>query len=153
MFDPRQSPLIPTIYLVRILQITIVCTENLVYGVVCRSINSKLNCYCFVVTNCFFKFSFPEKKLRLNFQHKKLYGRLLFRKELSLCPKIKLLNPYIFAAWWCKPLIFQTLIIWSNRIHILKYLRFTTFGCSDLGIWKSEFVAKTQFLELRKLLF
>ena len=28
----------------------------------------------------------------------------------------------------------------------MKYLKSATFGCFDLGIWKSEFVAKTQFL-------
>ena len=43
-------------------------------------------------------------------------------------------------------MIFQTQIIWSNRIHSLKYLRSTTFGSKDIVIRKSEFVAKTQFL-------
>ena len=43
-------------------------------------------------------------------------------------------------------LIFQTKIIGSNKIHSLKYLRFTTLRCKDIGIIKSEFVAKTQFL-------
>ena len=33
-----------------------------------------------------------------------------------------------------------------NRIQSLKYLRSTTFGCRDIGIRKSEFVSKTQFL-------
>jgi len=47
-------------------------------------------------------------------------------------------------------LIFQTWIILSNRIHSLKYLRSTTLGCKDIGIRKSEFVAKTQFLWLIK---
>ena len=28
----------------------------------------------------------------------------------------------------------------------MKYLRSTTLGCEDIGITKSEFVAKTQFL-------
>ena len=28
----------------------------------------------------------------------------------------------------------------------MKYLSSTTFGCKDIGIRKSEFVAKTQFL-------
>jgi len=28
----------------------------------------------------------------------------------------------------------------------LKYLRSTTLGCRDIGIRKSEFVSKTQFL-------
>ena len=42
------------------------------------------------------------------------------------------------------PSIFQTKNI--NRIHRLKYLRSTTLGQKDIGIWKSEFVAKSQFL-------
>jgi len=52
----------------------------------------------------------------------------------------------IFGTRCCKPLIFQTQIIWSNRIHSLKYLRSTTFGSKDIINRKSEFVAKTQFL-------
>ena len=35
----------------------------------------------------------------------------------------------IFATWWCKPLIFQTYIIWNNIIHSLKYLRSMILGC------------------------
>ena len=67
-------------------------------------------------------------------------------KELSLRNKIKYLNLEIFRTRSCKPLIFQTQIFWSNRIHSLKYLRSATFGCKDIVIRKSEFVAKTQFL-------
>jgi len=51
---------------------------------------------------------------------------------------------YIYATWWCKPLIFQTYIIWSNRIDILKYLRF--LGYKDISLRKSDFVATTKFL-------
>ena len=67
-------------------------------------------------------------------------------KELSLWDKIKYLNFNIFGTWCCKPLIFQTQIIWSNRIHSLKYLRSATFVSKDIVIRKSEYVAKTQFL-------
>ena len=67
-------------------------------------------------------------------------------KELSVWNKIKYLNLNIFRTRWCKPLIFQTQIIWSNRIHSLKYLRSATFGSKDTVSRKSEFVAKTQFL-------
>ena len=66
--------------------------------------------------------------------------------ELSLCNKIKYLNPNIFRTRFCKPLIFQTLIIRYNRNHSLKYLRSTTFGSKDIVIRKSEFVTKTHFL-------
>jgi len=70
-------------------------------------------------------------------------------KELNLCLKLKFSNPYIYiyGTWCCRLLIFLTKIIWCNRIHSLKYLRSTTMGCKDRGIWKSEFVSKTlQFL-------
>ena len=61
-------------------------------------------------------------------------------KELSLSHKLKFANLYIFATWKCKPLIFQTWVIWSNSC--LKCLRSTTLAC----IRKSKFVANTQFL-------
>ena len=67
-------------------------------------------------------------------------------KELSLCHKLKYSNPYIYWTWCCRLLIFQTKIIWCNKVHILKYLRSTTMGCRDIGIIKLEFVSKTQLL-------
>ena len=67
-------------------------------------------------------------------------------KELSFCHKLEFSNPYIFATGWRKPLILQTYMIWSNRNHSLKYLRSMSLGCKDIGIGKSKFVAKTQFL-------
>ena len=73
-------------------------------------------------------------------------------KELSIWNKIKYLNLNIFRTRCCKPLIFQTQIIWSNTIHSLKYLRSATFGSKDIVIRKSEFVAKTQLL-CHKLFF
>ena len=71
---------------------------------------------------------------------------LHFTKELYLCHRFKFINPYILATWWCKPLIFQTYIIWSSRIHSLKYLRSTALGWKHISIRKPEFVAKTQIL-------
>ena len=62
---------------------------------------------------------------------KYLYFLFFFSKELSLCNKVKYLNPNIFRARCCKPLIFQTLITWFNRIHSLKYLWSVTFGSKD----------------------
>jgi len=67
-------------------------------------------------------------------------------KEMSFCNKLKLSNSYISATGWCKPLIFQTYIIWPNNIHSLKYKRSTTFGWKDIAIRKFEFVTKSQFL-------
>ena len=67
-------------------------------------------------------------------------------KELSFSHKFWFSNWYTFATWWCWPLIFQTIIIWSKIVHSLKYLRSPTLKCKDIGIRKSEFVTKTQFL-------
>ena len=53
-------------------------------------------------------------------------------KELSLCHKLGFSNPYIFGTQCRKPLIFQTYIIRSNRIHSLKYLRSTTLEYKDI---------------------
>ena len=71
---------------------------------------------------------------------------LSLAKELSLWNKIKYLNLNIFRNRCCKPLIFQTQIIWSNRILSLKYLRSATFESKNIVFRKSEFVAKTQLL-------
>jgi len=84
------------------------------------------------------------------YKYKKFRG---FLKELSLWNKIKYLNLNIFRIRCCKPLIFQTQIIWSNKIHSLKYLRSATFGSKDIVIIKSEFVAKTQFLYRNWILY
>ena len=67
-------------------------------------------------------------------------------KELSLCHKFWIYNPYIFGTQCSKFLIFQTYVIWSNRIHSLKYLRSMTLESKDIRFRKAEFVAKTQFL-------
>jgi len=71
---------------------------------------------------------------------------IYLRKELSLCHKLWFLITYIFGTKCRKPLIFQTYIISSNRSHSLKCNRSTTLESRDLGIRKSELVAKTQFL-------
>ena len=65
---------------------------------------------------------------------------------MSLCHTLWIYNPNIFVFQFRKSLIFQTYIIWSNRIHMLKYLRSTTLEFKDIGFRKAEFVAKTQFL-------
>ena len=62
----------------------------------------------------------------------------------EVCHKLKFYNLNILAAWWCQPLIFQTTIIWSNQNLYCKYLRYTTLGCTDIEIRKSEFVVKIQ---------
>ena len=70
----------------------------------------------------------------------------LWTKELSLCHKLWFSDLNIFGTQCRKLLIFQTYIIWSNKSHSLKYQRFTTLESKDIGIRKSEFEAKTQFL-------
>ena len=95
----------------------------------------------------------------LNFDLKTLWNIFLFyrwlgtgdrtvslAKELSFCHKLWFYNRHTFSTWWCKPLIFQTIIIWSKMIHSLKYLRSPTIKCKDIGIRKSELVTKTKFL-------
>jgi len=80
-------------------------------------------------------FKSSSKKISLQF-------RKDISKELSRWNKIKYLNLNSFRTRCCKPLIFQNQIIWSNRIHSLKYLRSATFGSKDIVIRKSEFVAR-----------
>ena len=72
--------------------------------------------------------------------------------KLSFCHKFEYSNFYIFDFCLCKPLIFQTWIILSNRIHILKYQKSTTIVCKDVEIRKSEIVTNTPFLCLKSLL-
>ena len=40
---------------------------------------------------------------------------------MSLCHKLRYYSPYISEIGWCKPLIFQTYITESKRLHSLKY--------------------------------
>ena len=87
----------------------------------------------------------------LNSQKIVIFLQKILNDEMSLCHKLNFFNPYIFDTWWCtlcKPLIFHTWIIWSNRNHSENDLRSTTLGCKDIRIRKSEFVAKTQFFYL-----
>ena len=69
-----------------------------------------------------------------------------FTKELTLCHKLWFSNPYIFGFQRRKPLIFQTMTFDRSKNISLKYQRFTTLASKDIGIRKSEFVAKSQFL-------
>ena len=75
-----------------------------------------------------------------------LWGRKTIIMELSLCHKLWFSNPYIFGFQHRKALTFQTMtFVRSNNIS-LKYQRFMTSGSKDIRIRKSEFVAKSQFL-------
>ena len=85
------------------------------------------------------------KKSKIYFKHLKKFYKSLWNKR-------KYLNLNIFRTRCCKPLIFQTQIIWFNRIHSLKYLRSATFASKDIVIRKSEFVAKNSIPLMEKLL-
>ena len=66
-------------------------------------------------------------------------------KELSFCTNLSFQIPVTL-----NPVIFQTLLSWSNTIYSLKYLRSTTLFCKDIGVRKSEFATQTQFLYKKK---
>ena len=63
-----------------------------------------------------------------------MYSICMCTNELSLCHKTQFSNTYISKTRWRKPLVFQTLIIWSMRIHSLIYLGSTTLGSRHKGI-------------------
>ncbi len=69
----------------------------------------------------------------------------LITKELSLCHKLRFLNPNFFKSKCCRPEIFQTMNSGGSRSVSLKYERYSSSGCWDLGIIKLGFVAKIQF--------
>ena len=74
--------------------------------------------------------------------------RVLSLKELSLCHKLWIFNPCIFATQCRRPWIFQTMnSIRSNNLS-LKYHRFTTSTSKDIEVYIFDFVPKTQFLYL-----
>ena len=58
--------------------------------------------------------------------------------NFRFCYKLKPSNPYIFATWWCKPLIFQTYLFYIGWFIIWN------IGLQRYMDYKSEFVAKTQ---------
>ena len=91
---------------------------------------------------CFF---FSMAKLQ-NYKEDHKALTVILIKEFTLCHKLWFSNPNIFGTQIRKPLIFQAYIIWSNKSHSLKFQRFTTLESKDIGIRKSEFVTKSQFL-------
>ena len=106
----------------------------------------KNNLVGFFLNSVLYKFAYIELQRNVLVTPSKLGHVSLPTKELSFCHKLKFPNPYIYGTWCCRLLIFQTKIIWCNRIHSLKYLRSTTLDFRDIGVRKSEFVTKTQFL-------
>ena len=53
-------------------------------------------------------------------------------KGIEFFPRIKYSDSFIFATWWCNPLILLTKIILSNRIQSLKYLRSNTYWAAQI---------------------
>ena len=75
------------------------------------------------------------------------YNEVIFHlKELALCDKHCFSNPNIFGFQRRKPMKFQTMTFVRLKTISLKYQRFTTLVSKEIGIRKSEFVAKSQFL-------
>ena len=85
--------------------------------------------------NCYICACAPEKKN-------------IFKKgkELSFCRKLYFSKLYIFATQSRRPLMFQTMnSVMPNNLS-LKYQRFTSSDCKDIGINQFEFLTKTQLL-------
>ena len=104
--------------------------------------------------NSVFHFS-QQQKILLRYMI--VWNMVYDERTSSLWHKFKLFsNPYSFAAWSCKPLIFRIYIISSQRNHSLKYIRSTTLGYKNIGKYKIRVRGKTlicniiQFSTLRK---
>ena len=99
--------------------------------------------FLFVCTaNIFFIFIiqflyFIYTKLKRFFRHEKIgINSFTHRvKELSFCNKLKFSISFKFR-------LFELTVI-----VCLKYQRFLTFGCRDIWIKNSKFMARTQFLK------
>ena len=72
-------------------------------------------------------------------------------KELSFCHKLWFSYPYIFAFQCRRPKIFQTMNYFRSNNDSLKYYRLKPSCCKEIAIWKSEFLAKPQFLSTSAL--
>ena len=67
-------------------------------------------------------------------------------KGIESLPQTMIFNSNIFATLCRKPWVFQTMNSDRSSNPSLKYHRFTTSGCKDIGIGKFECVTKTHFL-------
>ena len=82
----------------------------------------------------------------------KLRQPKLNKKELSLCNKTQIFSslfPICLHHGGIKFSYSNLDFLRIYRIYSLKYQRSTTMGCKYIGIRKSEFVVKTQFLWLK----
>ena len=65
---------------------------------------------------------------------------------MSSCNKLLFSNFYIFETQCYRLMIFETMNSVRSNSLSLKCHRFTSLGCTDIGIRKFHFVTKTQFL-------
>ena len=70
----------------------------------------------------------------------------MLHKGIEFLSQTLFSNLYIFATQCRRPLIFQTMNSVRPNNLSLKYQRFTSSDCKDIGIKQFEFVTKTQFL-------
>ena len=101
-------------------------------------------CVIFIFKSYFSVSVLLQYILKLNWSASERFKSKI-EKELSFCTNLNFQIPVTL-----NPVIFQTLLSWSNIIYSLKYLRSTTLGCKDIGVRNSEFATKTQFLYNKK---
>ena len=84
--------------------------------------------------------------------------RQVLGKKFSLCHKFKFWNPYIFAIWWCKSLIFQTylfnqtvLIFCISKVYDTGLQRYLDKKISICG--KNSILLEILSLNLRRTSF
>ena len=78
----------------------------------------------------------------------------MMKAKLRLCHKLNFSCPYIFAAWWCKLLnldylILQNLCLAKSNVMVQRYKNQTSW-CKDIRIIKLEFVASDRILYFPK---
>ena len=70
-----------------------------------------------------------------------------YKQPQQMISKTAFLKPWNISTIY----LYLCTLLWSLRIHNLKYLRSPRLGCKDIEVGKSEFVEKTQFLFVRNL--
>ncbi len=121
-------------------------TSSIAFSSILNQIGMALRIFSFELTACFYNKEHKTNHI-LDSNCFWNFNEVIFHlKELALCNKLWFSNPNIFRTQFRKPLKFQTMTFVRSRNISLKYQRFTTLGSKDIGIRKSEFVAKSQFL-------
>ena len=67
------------------------------------------------------------------------------KKELRLCQKLSISNPYIFTIQWRRPQTCKNTNSFRSTDLSLQFLRSTLLGCKDMGMRKLKLVERTQF--------